>query len=264
MSGAKITPLDHSYGAMQDGDEAAGLVFWQAMADATLYMLLTSEAVGAVLSPAVFDLPEGPVVLAFDTEERLAAFSDRPQAYAALPGRIIAAQMAGQGLSLGLNLGSGAPSEALFGPEALTWLVAMLQQDDPVARVAHLAGLGAPDVPPAVVAALTALIAGKAGLVGAGYLVSVAPASGPRGHLLALTGTPLGAEVALARAVTEALAFSGIEAAALDVVFLPEGDAQLTAIARVGLRFDATPAPVDPPRSTTPPGMDPTRPPILR
>ena len=80
-----ITPLDHSYGAMQGGNEAAGLVFWQAMADATLYMLLTSEAVGAVLSPAVFDLPEGPVVLAFDTEERLAAFSDRPQAYAALP-----------------------------------------------------------------------------------------------------------------------------------------------------------------------------------
>jgi hypothetical protein len=56
-----------------------------------------SEAEGDTLAPRVFALEDGPVVLAFDSEDRLAEFTGAPAPYAVLPGRVIAAQLAGQG-----------------------------------------------------------------------------------------------------------------------------------------------------------------------
>ena len=111
---------------MQAGDAAAGLRFYRLLADATLFLLLEREAEGERVDPRVFDLPDGPVLLAYDSEERLAVMGDGPLPYAALPGRLIAQQMLGQGLSLGLNFGTGAASEALLPPEALRWLCEML------------------------------------------------------------------------------------------------------------------------------------------
>ena len=73
-----------------------------------------------------------------------------------------------------------------------------------------------------------------------------------------------GAETALARAVNEALVFSGIEAGMLDVVFLPDSDPSAAQLARVGLRFDL-PEPPKPERTERiAPGSDPDSPPILR
>jgi hypothetical protein len=66
----------------------------------------------------------------------------------------------------------------------------------------------------------------------------------------------------LARAMNEALVFSGIEAGELDVVFLASGDTAAKAMARVGLRFDL-PVP-EAPVAPDAPGMDPSRPPKLR
>lgn len=82
--------------------------------------------------------------------------------------------------------------------------------------------------------------------------------------MLGITGAKDGAEAPLARAVNEALVFSGIEAGALDVVFLSETDPFTARIARVGLRFDL-PEPQEPQRAApTAPGSDPSKPPRLR
>ena len=125
--------LDDLHAAMVAGGEAKGMEFYRALADAELFLLLAAEAAGEVLTPRVFDLAEGKVVLAFDSEERLAGFAEGPWPYAALPGRVIAGQMAGQGLALGLNLGSGAASEVILPREAVDWLMAMLDQKLPQA-----------------------------------------------------------------------------------------------------------------------------------
>ena len=215
-----ISELDRAYGAMQAGGEAEGLAFYRALADAELFLLLDAEAEGDAMSPQVFDLADGAVLLAFDSEERLAAFAEGPQPYAALPGRVIAAQMVGQGpksgtaLALGLNLGSA--SEVILPPEALIWLMQMLDQAPPEALETQVERFVAPAVPPAVLAALSACLTG----VGRAYLTGVRYRDGRQGQMLALTGVAPDAEAKVARAVTEALAFSGIEAGALDIAFL--------------------------------------------
>ena len=111
---------------MQTGGDAQALRFYQVLADATLFLLLEQEAEGDRINPKVFDLEDGPVVLAYDSDDRLAVMGQGPLPYAALPGRIIAQHLAGQGVALGLNFGSGAPSEVMLPPEAMRWLAEML------------------------------------------------------------------------------------------------------------------------------------------
>jgi SseB protein N-terminal domain len=262
-----MSVLDGLHAAMQAGGEAEGRAFFRALADAELFLLLEDEAQGEVLRPRVFDLQDGPVLLAFDSEERLAEFAGAPLPYAALPGRVIAAQMAGQGrgLALGLNLGSGAPSETILPPEALDWLIAMLDQAPPETRQARARSFQTPAVPQAVLAALVPALAGALGAEGRALLAGVRYDDGQAGHVLAMTGTAPGDAEGLARAVTEALAFSGLEATALDLVFLAPDDPVLARMASVALTLEGATAPTPPaPAPPAGPGMDPTRPPILR
>jgi hypothetical protein len=95
-------------------------------------------------------------------------------------------------------------------------------------------------------------------------LAGVSYADGRRGHMLAFVGAVPGAEPALARAAAEALTFSGVDAAEMDVTFLAPQEPALQPLARVALRFDlpmpALPDPVTPGA----PGMDPDRPPRLK
>ncbi|MEP5003118.1 MAG: SseB family protein, partial [Paracoccaceae bacterium] len=86
---------------------------------------------------------------------------------------------------------------------------------------------------------------------------------GAAGHLLGFIGAQPGAENALAKAVAEALTFSGIEAGALDVAFFEASDPVSAQMARQGLRFDL-PQPVAVEVPGLAPGMDPDRPPILK
>ncbi len=121
-------------------------------------------------------------------------------------------------------------------------------------------------VPEGLLAALEGKLARLAGLAARAHLVAVTYEGGTHGHLLAFEGAREGAEAALAKAVSEALVFSGIEAGAIDVTFLAAGDPALDALARAALSIDL-PEPV---RETAQvlapaaPGMDPARPPKLR
>jgi hypothetical protein len=257
-----LTPLDAAHAAVSaDPDnEALRLRFFERLADGEMVLLLEREAVGENLEPRVFDLEDGPVVLVFDREERLASFSGGIAPYAALPGRVIAGLLKGQGIGLGVNLGV-APSSMLLPPEALDWLAETLDEH-PEELEAVPEEFLRPMVPEAVVAALDAKLAKAGGLAAAAVLAGVVYRGGRRGHALAFLDVAEGAEAALARAMKEALVFSGIEEGELDVMFLGSGSPAAAAVQRVGLRFDlpAPEAPAAPPA----PGMDPARPPKLR
>ncbi len=256
------TPLDRAHAAMEaaPADEAARLAFYDCLAGAELFLLLQAEAEGDRITPEVFGLESGPVVLAFDREDRLAAFLGRPAPYAALSGRRLAAMLAGQGLGLGLNL-DVAPSAMLLPAEALDWLAATLGQGTDAVE-ARIERLSPPQgLPEAVLTALDRKLAAAEGLARAAYLADVDYTGGAAGHLLAFIDAVPGAEAALTEAVAEALTFSGIEAGMIDVVFLPATGPVAATLARVGLRFDLPqPVPVGP----AAPGSDPDRPPRLR
>lgn len=260
-----MTPLDAAFAATDahPEDDAARLRLYQQIADAELFLLLTEEASGETLAPRVFPLEDGPVVLAFDSEDRLAAFTEGPAPYAALPGRIIAGQLAGQGIGLGLNLGV-APSSTILPPAAMDWLATTLAST-PEETSAKPRTLHAPRaLPETLVAALTAKLAHAGGLASAALLAAVDYADDRRGHMLAFLDARPGAESALARAVAEALTFSGVEAGELDVTFLAASDPAALALSRVARRFDL-PEPVKTePAAPAAPGMEPDRPPRLR
>ncbi|MDX5350173.1 MAG: SseB family protein, partial [Paracoccaceae bacterium] len=108
-----------------------------------------------------------------------------------------------------------------------------------------------------------AKLARAGGLAAAAVLAGVVYSDGRRGHLLAFLDAAPGAEGALARAMQEALVFSGVEAGELDVAFLAPDDPAARALVAVGLRFDL-PAPEVKDLAPAAPGMDPSRPPKLR
>ena len=256
-----VTLLDAAHAAVSaDPDnEALRLRFFERLADGEMVILLEREAVGETLEPRIFDLEDGPFVLVFDREERLADFTGGIAPYAALPGRVIAGMLKGQGIGLGVNL--GAASSMLLPPEAMDWLAETLEEG-PQEVEALPEEFVVPQVPEVLVAALDAKLARAGGLAVAALLAGVVYRGGRRGHMLAFLDAAFGAEGALARAMGEALVFSGIEAGELDVAFLRQGDAAAKAMARVGLRFDL-PVP-ELPVAPQAPGMDPLRPPKLR
>ncbi len=261
------TILDRAHQAMAAApeDDAARLRFYERLADSELFLLLDSEPAGDEIAPQVFALEEGRFALAFDLEERLSDFTGAPAPYAALPGRVIARELAGQGVGLGLNLGVAA-SAFLLPAEALGWLAGTLDHAPGEAEALPEAVEAPKGLPEAVIAALDAKLARLAGLARAAHLVAVRYAGGRRGHLLAFEGARPGADAALAKAVSEALVFSGIEAGEIDVTVLAEGDPLRDRIARVALRFDLPEPARETAQVVTPsaPGMDPARPPKLR
>jgi hypothetical protein len=260
------TLLDAACAAMlaDPDDDVARLRYYDRLADAELFVLLEAEARGTEARPQVFPLEDGPVVLAFDTEDRLSDFSGGPAAYAALPGRVVVRQLAGQGTGIAVNL--GAPQAWIVTPPAVDWLAGMLDAGPVEAEARPVAVHPPAAVPPALLTALDAKLARAGALAAAAVLAGVAYQDGRRATMLAFLDALPGAERALARAAAEALHFSGLEEGGYDVAFLASDEAAAQAMLRVGLRVDlpAPPGPPDPAAPPPAPGTDPDRPPRLR
>ncbi|WP_282158289.1 SseB family protein [Shimia thalassica] len=259
------TPLDISHAAMEanPADDAARLRFYERLADAELFLLLSKEAEDDRIAPEMFDLSDHSFVLVFDTEERLSAFVGKAAPYAALSGRVIASMLYGQGIGLGVNL-EVAPSSILIPPEAVSWLAETLTHapDEVEARPEEFtAPAGLPEM---LVTALDQKLSTAVGLAQMAFLVGVVYDTGARSHMLGFVGAIPEAHGALAKAVSEALTFSGVEAGALDVGFFDASDPVSAQLARAGLRFDLPEAPKPSEYVPVAPGSDPDNPPKLR
>lgn len=258
------TLIDQAWEACEASpeDNSLRLQYYGRLVDSELVLLLEQEPEGDSIAPKVFELEEGPVVLAFDTEARLTEFTGLPAPYAAMPGRALVEMLAGRDLGLGLNLGV-APSSRLLPSEILIWLAQMIAER-PEELTSRVVGLHAPrGLPDQLLLALDQRLARMEGLAQMAYLVGVEYETGARGHMLAFVEPAPGAEAALARAVQSALSFSGVEAGFLDVTFMGASDPRASECARSGLRFDL-PVPAAPSTQPTAPGSDPARPPRLR
>lgn len=258
------TALDLAHAAMQANpeDDRLRLAFYARLAEAELFVELAAEAEGAQAEPRLYDIDGGRFALAFDREARLAGFAGAAVPYLAISGRVVAGLLAAEGIGLALNLDSERGA-ALLPPDVMGWLAETVDNapeevEDRPSEISPPMGL-----PEALVAALDGKFAQAAGLARHAYLAKVVYDSGRHGHLVAFTGAVPGAEGSLARAVREALVFSGLDAGELDVTFLRDSDPAAAALARSGLRFDM-PDPVEERPVPVAPGSDPSKPPILR
>jgi hypothetical protein len=262
MSGEE-TALDRAHAAMEAApDDAAARLGWYArLAACELYLMLAREPEGDRIEPRIFPLDEGPFVLVYDREDRLARFAGGPTPYAALPGRRIVEMLAGQGIGLGVNLGE-APSQMLLPAEAVEWFAGTLATR-PAEAEETPRELGPPDaLPERLLRALDARLATAEGLAAQAWLAAARYPGGTATHLLAFVDAAPGAEDTLARAAGEALTFSGLDEGTLDVTFLPQDHVLTARLARVALRIDL-PQPAAPARPSAP-GSDPDSPPRLR
>ncbi|WP_293574568.1 SseB family protein [Phaeobacter sp.] len=260
---ADLTALDISHAEMSAApqDDAARLRFYERLADCELFLMLAKEAEGDSIAPALFDTPEGTFALVFDREDRLAEFAGGIVPYAGLSGRLVAQMLAGQGIGLGVNL-DVAPSAILIPADALSWLQGTLDHA-PDEVDAEIEQVSAPQgLPERLITSLDTKLATAGGLATSAYLVGLSYKGGGQGHLLGFIDARPGAESALAKAVGEALTFSGIEAGALDVGFFAASDAMAAHLAKAGLRFDLPQQ--DAPQAPTAPGRDPDKPPRLK
>ena len=254
------TPLDRAHiRAEASGDDADRMAFWDRLAEAELSLLLKAEPEGDTVAPRLFDIDGARYALAFDRPERLAGFAG-PSPTATLSGRALARLLSAEGLGLGLNL-EDAPSAQLLEPDAMAWLADTLSHA-PVEDAARIEAVSPPGaLPDRLLEALDAKLPAMAGRARVAYLAGVTYDGGARGHVLAFVDAMPGAENDLARAVHEALVFSGLEAGSLDVTFLRASQPLAASLARHGLRIE-----LPEPEAAIPvtPGGDPDRPPRLR
>lgn len=259
------TELDHAYAAMtrEPEDHAASLAYYHRLADAELCVLLESDAEGEVLKPAVFELAEGRFVLAFDSDERLASFSEKVLPFVALPGRVIVAELAGQGIGVGINLGV-AESAFLMPAAAVDWLAEAL-------AAAPREGMALPVTfglayNTGIAGRLEEKLKGLGDLAHAAWLASACHADGRTAFAIVFENARAAAEAALAKAAGEVIQFSGHDPAGVDVLFLTRDQVGRSGLGQVGTRISISQPAVAETRARDPvaPGSDPDRPPKLR
>ncbi len=265
MSDEAETPLDFAHRAMEAAGDAPGprLRFYERLLDAELFVLLAAESPQDRLDLQVLDIDEGRVVLAFDRDDRMAAFLDAPAPYAALSGRRLAALLAGQGLGIALNAG-GAPSTALLSAATIDWLAAMARgavAQEAARPVAVAAPAGAD---PDLVAGVAAKLAAMSGALGAAWLATLRFDDGSTRLALAIEGARDVDRDGIAAAIAEAVRFSGMDEGGLDVTYVEADTPSRDAFARAGLAFEIPIRAPEAARPPAPPGSDPDRPPRLR
>lgn len=257
-----MTPLDEAFAAMDAAPDDAKLrlAWFDRLAASEMFLLLESEAVGEQITPKVFTVEGADLVVAFDREERLAAFAGDVAPFVGMSGRVLAQMLSGPGLGLAVNLGTA--FETVLEGEAIGWLVGTLAQAPEAVEDRPDEVLPPDGLPETLLTALDARLATTHGRAALAYLVATRHDDGRRGHLLAFVETMEGYEGAMAQLVGDALSFSGLEAGSLDVGFFRASDPMCATFAKVGLRFDL-PQLADP-IAPVAPGSDPDKPPRLR
>jgi len=163
------TPLDLAFErARNDPEETAG--FYDALFAATIFLPIDrafdddgnqSEASASAIEPIFYDVEGEPTLLIFDTEERLAIWTEEPIDYVGLTGRQLFEMFdGGQQVALNINV---APSSVIISVETVTWLheraVETGNSDEVVAGTA-LEVTAPPALDTEVVARIAARIAG--------------------------------------------------------------------------------------------------------
>ena len=269
------TPLDRAVAAARAAGEAPETAprVADALLAAPLHLLLEEEPVGDRFRPRLLELAVGPTALAFDDEDRLAAFSHDVAFSIQMPGRALVSIFAGQGLNLAVNPGT-APSELFWDAATIGWAAEALSGDvtSEEARPQALSAPGA--LPPDALALLGPKLAALAPSLAEAWLTEAEFSDGSARLLLVLrlhgaeeaAPEAIGAaEAAAARALADTGRLAGASLPDLDAAFAREGAPLLESARRVGVGVDL-PAPAAPAERPAPkaPGTDPDAPPILR
>ena len=253
------TPLDAAHRAMIDpsAEDLDHQRYYARLAAAELFVLLEEE-VGDSFAPQLIEDDGQQYALAFDREDKLAAFHDTPQDYIAMSGRNLIAALLEADIGLGINLGMDAAT--MLPPAVLAWIDEQISPEV-ATEEARIGEIGAPNSAGAeLVQILSERLPILSGMADHAILAETEKDNSSC-LLLAIVDVPENARASCAGAVAEALRLTQVDAP-LDSVFVSAGDPLHVATSKVGLRFDipTVNTSAGPPSA---PGMDPDKPPIL-
>lgn len=256
---SRDTPLDQAHRAMIDpmASDADHRRYYVRLVAAELFVLLEEDA-SDTFKPQLIEDEGQRFALAFDREDRLAAFLDEPQDYIALTGRALIAALIEADLGLGINLGMEAAT--MLPPDVLNWIHDQVAPEVAV-EDALVDEIRAPvSAGRDVVEVLSERLPILGGLADHALLVETVRDGAPS-LLLGIVDVEASARAACAGAVAEALRLTRISVP-LDSIFIMTGAPVHTKMERLGLRFDI---PAAPGATLVPvaPGMDPDKPPRL-
>lgn len=215
-----MTPLDQLCETpFHQADMASRARILSRLADTELFAALIHEPAGDQADLQIYDLPDGPVALACDSQDRLAGFLGGPVAYLALPGRVLAAALADE--QRGLLLNPGQSSEMLLDAATLSWLVRALEARPSLSPDQAPIATAAPDVITASTLGdpVSQRLGEMGGLVESAALFASAWADGRQNHTLLLRGVEARHRDAVAKALAEMLAFLPEQPGGVDLGF---------------------------------------------
>lgn len=242
-----MTPLDDLHARLDTGGESALRAYYVQLAATELFVPLDGAN-----NPAAIELDGSPVVLAFDTEDRLATFMEGGGERAVLSGRILIGLARDWKAGVGVNLGV-AESAYIVPLEAIKWMQAALEA--PVADMVSVGRFTAPRLPETALPAIDRALAALGGQAEAAYLVNQQDGEA----LLLIAGAVAGRQDAIAAHLGGAMAVQFPDHP-VAVSFVDDVEV-LRRAARIGLTFEI-PQPQS--RAIQMPGGDPDKPPKLR
>ena len=199
------------------------------------------------------------ISLAFDCEEKLIDFAGEKTFFISMSGRRLIAQNDSTGIALNLNnMGGG----YILTNDVIEWLMKNTQSQKEIVQ-RNTNEITSPSiVTERFVELLDEALAASFGLADYAVLVKDLTKPGSKNLLLIFVGSVKLYHDALAQQASEAFSLSGIQDIILDITFCKSEDELVKKALLVGLRFDLPQ--IEKPSEPKAPGMDPTKPPLLR
>ncbi|MEM7547115.1 MAG: hypothetical protein AAF367_16420 [Pseudomonadota bacterium] len=261
-----MTPLDHAWTATEapGAGDAEMAKYYDVFAAAELHLLIDAASLSGTGTPQpqLFPVDDIDTALVFDTEDRLAAFTEDGAAHLTLSGRAVIAMFAGRNVQVGVNLGD-APSATILPAAALDWAAAALRQPIEAEEGSEMALTVPRMITPDLISRIDTKISGMGASVGEAWLCGLG--SGRTASLILCVALRAEeAEQSVVAALAETARFAGGEKAAFDIAVTMGGDARLELARKVGIGFEpANPAEISRAQPVAP-GMDNSKPPRLR
>lgn len=199
------------------------------------------------------------ISLAFDCEEKLIDFAGEKTFFISMSGRRLIAQNDSTGIALNLNnMGGG----YILTNDVIEWLMKNTQSQKEIVQ-RNTNEIASPSiVTERFVELLDEALAASFGLADYAVLVKDLTKPESKNLLLIFVGSVKLYHDALAQQASEAFSLSGIQDIILDITFCKSEDELVAKALLVGLRFDLPQ--IEKPSEPKAPGMDPTKPPLLR
>jgi hypothetical protein len=199
------------------------------------------------------------ILLAFDCEEKLIDFAGEKTFFISMSGRRLMAQNDSTGIALNLNnMGGG----YILTNDVIEWLMKNTQSQKEIVQ-RNTNEITSPSiVTERFIELLDEALAASFGLADYAVLVKDLTKPGSKNLLLIFVGSVKLYHDALAQQASEAFSLSGIQDIILDITFCKSEDELVAKALLVGLRFDLPQ--IEKPSEPKAPGMDPTKPPLLR